>query len=132
MAITTTPMIVPRIPKTVNGLLYWVPSHRATPTPITSWTNTETYGERYRGLTRCRMAGNRRIRPIAYSVRVAALEPAFALAMAELAMARNNSTHPAPHTIRATASQGVPPPVVGNSAYLAGPKNTVEAYVVRM
>src|SRR5207247_95394 len=82
--------------------------------------------------TNAAMPGRRRIRPIAYRVRVAAFEPAFALAMAELAMARNTSTHPAPHTVRATESQGLPPPAAGNPAYLSAPKKTVEAYVVRM
>src|SRR5436309_5892259 len=125
-------MIVPRTANSVILPLYWALSHRATPIPFTSWTTTETCGERYLGWVRCRMVGSRRIRPIAYRVRVAAFEPAFALAMAELAMARNTSTHPAPHTIRATESQGLPPPAAGNPAYLSAPKKTVEAYVVRM
>src|SRR5215510_10505970 len=114
MPITTAPMIVPRIANAVNGLLYWAPSHSATPTPITNCTNTATCGERYLGCVRPSIAGSRWIRPIANQVRVEAFEPAFEFAMAEFAIARNTSTQPAPQTARASASHGFPPPNVGN------------------
>src|SRR5438128_841442 len=114
-----------------NGPYLW-PSHRESPTPTANWANTATSGDFQRGWTWAKALGKTsRIRAMAYHVLVVALEAAFELAMAELAMARNTSTHPAPHTFRARKSQGLPPPTLANPANLAGPKYTTAAYVVR-
>jgi len=85
-------------------------------------TTTATSGDRQRGLTCWKGRGSSRMRPIEYQVRVAALAEALALAVAELAMARKTSTQPAPQTLRARASQGLPPPEAGNSANRSVPK----------
>src|SRR5262245_9163341 len=123
-------MIVPRSANAVNGLLYWAPSHSATPTPITNCTKTATCGDRYLGWVRPSIAGSRWILPIANQVLVAALEPALEFAIAEFAIARNTSTQPAPHAARASASQGFPSPEAGKSKKRLGPKYTTAAYVV--
>src|SRR6266545_5479033 len=124
-------MIVPRMANPSAGTLYCAPSQSETPIPITSCVHTAMCGDREEGWVRARTDGSSRIRPMENSVRVAALEPAFELAMAELAMARKTSTHPAPHAARARPSHGFPPPEVANPPKRAGPKKTVAAYVVK-
>src|SRR5438093_11214915 len=124
-------MIVPRIANPMNGLLYCPPSQSDTPTPITSCTHTATRGDLHRGWTWASALGSSRMRPIEKSVRVAAFDPAFEFAIAEFAIARNTSTQPAPHAIRARPSHGLPPWKAGNAAKRAGPKNAVAAYVAR-
>ena len=109
---------------------YLCPNHSATPTPTMNWAITATSGDLQRGWMWAKNPGRSRILPIAYHVRVVALAAAFELAMAELAMARNTTTQPAPHTDRAIASQGFPPPKEANPPNVAGPKNTAAAYVV--
>src|SRR6266511_1553192 len=106
-----TSIVATRTNATGNGP-YFAPSHKESPTPTTNWTKT---------------AGNRRIRPIAYQVRVVALAAEFEFAMAELATARNTKTQPAPHTFLARASHGFPPPKPANPANLLGPKKTTAA-----
>src|SRR5436309_726278 len=103
---------------------------RAAASANTNCATTATWGDFHRGWTAASLDGSSRIRPIAYQVRVVALAPAFELAMAELMMARNTRTHPAPHTARARASHGFPPPEAANDPMRSGPKNTVAAYVV--
>src|SRR2546422_6234302 len=126
-----TSMVATRTNATGNGP-YFAPSHRDRNTPTTNWAKTATSGDFHRGWTWAKALGKTsRIRAMAYHVRVVALEAAFELAMAELAMARNTSTHPAPHTFRARKSHGLPPPTPANPANLAGPKYTTAAYVVR-
>src|SRR6266508_6883669 len=85
----------------------WLPSHSATIRAKTNCTVTATYGERLVGCVRAKAAGSRRMRPMAYQVRVVALAPALELAMAEFAIARDTSTQPPPHTARARPSQGL-------------------------
>src|SRR6266511_2507761 len=94
---------------------------------------TATCGDFQWGCTDANSEGSRRIRPIAYQVRVVALAPAFEFAMAEFTMARKTN-QAAPHTMCPRPSHGSPslsamnpfePPI------LSGPKNTVAAYVVR-
>src|SRR2546428_2015958 len=116
-----TSMVATRTNATGNGP-YLAPSHRERNTPTTNWTMTATSGDFHRGWTWAKTDGKRRIRPMAYHVRVVALAAAFELAMAELAMARNTSTHPAPHTFLARKSHGLPPPTPANPANLLGPK----------
>src|SRR5215467_13253054 len=105
----------------VSGV-YLAPSHSAITSAKTNCAVAATYGERRSGCSRVRAEGSRRIRPIAYQVRVVALAPALALAIAELAIARNTSTQPAPHTARASPSHGLLLPNAGNCAILSGPK----------
>src|SRR5438445_5389526 len=115
-----TLMVATRTKATGNGP-YLAPSHSVRNTPATNCTTTATSGDRYRGWMWAKNEGNSRIRPIAYQVRVVALAAAFELAMAEFAMARNTSTHPAPHTFLASASHALPPPNVANTANRVGP-----------
>ncbi len=56
-----------------------------------------------------------------------ALAATLALAIAEFAIARNTTTHPTPHTCRASPSHGLPFPNFAKPAILSGPKNTVAA-----
>src|SRR5438128_6357440 len=124
---TATSMVATRMNATGKGP-YLAPSHSDRNTPTTNWANTATSGDFHRGWTWAKALGKtRRIRAIAYHVRVVALEAAFELAMAELAMARKTSTQPAPHTFRASPSQGFPPPKAANPANFVGPKNTTAA-----
>src|SRR2546426_3033742 len=119
-----TSMVAPSTNATGNGP-YFAPSHKDRNTPTTNWANTATSGDFHRGWMWAKIEGNtRRIRAIAYHVLVVALEAAFELAMAELAMARNTSTQPAPHTLRARKSHGFPPPTPANPANFVGPKYT--------
>src|SRR2546425_5307714 len=103
-----TSMVATRPKATGNGPYLW-PNHSVMPTPITNWANTDTSGDRHLLLTWAKTEGRSRIRPMAYQVRVVAFAAAFEFAMAELAMARKTTTHPAPHTDRAIASHGLPP-----------------------
>src|SRR5216110_1109273 len=123
-----TSMVATRKNATGNGP-YFAPSHRASTTPTMNWQITATSGDRHLGWMWAKKLGRSLIRPIAYQVRVVALAAAFALAMAELAMARNTTNQPAPQTCRANASQGLPPPSPRKSANFPGPKYTAAAYV---
>src|SRR5712691_8478343 len=111
---------------------YLAPSQRVRTTATTNWTNTAKSGDRYRGCVCANAFGRSRILPMAYQVLVVALAAAFELAMAELATARKTTTHPPPHTARASPSHGLPPPNAMNPANFVGPKKTTAAYVVRM
>src|SRR5438477_413100 len=83
---TATSMVATRMNATGKGP-YFAPSHRDRNTPTTNWANTATSGDFHRGCTWAKALGKtRRIRAIAYHVRVVALEAAFELAMAELAL----------------------------------------------
>src|SRR5438874_7303982 len=75
---------------------YWNPSHSATPSPTTNWTTVATEGDRCRGWTLASRVGRSRIRPNEYHVRVAAFDPAFALAIVEFTIARNTTRKPKP------------------------------------
>src|SRR6266536_3275071 len=116
-----TSIVATRTNATGNGP-YFAPSHKESPTPTTNWTKTATSGDFHRGWTWAKIAGNRRIRPIAYQVRVVALA-----AESEFATARTTKTQPAPHTFLARASHGFPPPKPANPANLLGPKKTTAA-----
>src|SRR6476659_7677022 len=108
---------------------YWNPSHSETPIPTQSCATVATDGERWVGCTRASDDGSRRMRPSAYHVRVAAFDPALAVAMVEFTMARNTSRNPTPpHAARPRFSHPVPN-VISFEA-LFGPTNTVAAYVV--
>src|SRR5438105_6339552 len=104
-----TLIVATRMNATGNGP-YFAPSHSVRNTPVANCMNTAKSGDLHLGWMWAKTGGNSRIRPIAYHVRVVALEAAFEFAMAELAMARNTTTQPAPQTFRARASQGLPPP----------------------
>src|SRR6266508_5638051 len=106
MATTTATAMVAIRPNAVSGP-NWNPSHSGSTIPRTNCAITATYGEWYRGWTLAKALGSRRMRPIAYQVRVVAFAPAFEFAMAEFTMARNTNTHPAPHAARARPSQGL-------------------------
>src|SRR5262245_47857238 len=112
--------------KAVSGP-YRLPSHSETTSANTNCAVTATYGDRLVGWTLANADGSSRILPIAYQVRVVALAAALALAIAELAMARNTTTQPAPHTWRASPSHGLPFPNFAKPAILSGPKKTVAA-----
>src|SRR4029450_3735472 len=126
MLMITAVTIVPTSANAVSGV-YCSPSQSDTPTPTTSCVTTATSGDRQRGLTWASAVGRRRMRPIAHQVRVAALADALALAIAELATARNTSTQPAPQAPRARKSHGLPSPALGNSANRSGPTAAVAA-----
>src|SRR5438876_10146929 len=125
-----TSMVATRTNATGNGP-YFAPSHSDRNTPTTNWTKTATSGDFHRGWMWVKIDGKSRMRPIAYHVRVVALAAALELAMAELAMARKTSTQPAPQTLRARKSHGLPPPTPAKPPNLDGPKYTTAAYVVR-
>src|ERR1700736_5484432 len=114
-------------PKAVGKGPYLCPSQRVSTTPTTNWTTTATSGERQRRFVWAKIDGRILIRPMAYQVLVVAFAAAFELAMAEFAMARKTTTQPTPHTLRARASQGFPPPKPAKSPNLPGPKNTAAA-----
>src|SRR6266516_4225369 len=124
MAMMIAVSIVAMRPKATGNGPYLCPSQRATPTPTTNCAITATSGDLQRGWVWAKNPGRSRILPIAYQVRVVALAAAFELAMAELAMARNTTNHPAPHTARASPSHGFPPPNDANPANFPGPKYT--------
>src|SRR6266540_4000458 len=77
-----TSIVATRTNATGNGP-YFAPSHKESPTPTTNWTKTATSGDFHRGWTWAKIAGNRRIRPMAYQVRVVALAAEFEFAMPE-------------------------------------------------
>src|SRR6186997_1491587 len=107
---------------------YWKPSHSETPIPTTNWQTVATDGDRYRGCTVASDRGSRRIRPNEYHVLVAAFDPALALAIVELMIARNTSRNPMPpHAERPRFSH--PSPNVISVEALFGPTNTTAAYV---
>src|SRR5712691_5081216 len=122
----STVMMVATRKNAVSGS-YCSPSQIDTPTPTTSCAHTATRGDFHCGCRSVKLLGSNRTRPMANQVRVAAFDPAFALAIVELTMARNTNTHAPPHIARPRPSQPTPG---WKLIIFVGPVNTVAAYVV--